>query len=199
MQPRRPLGRGQPEHPSQSRRRLTERAMTLHSLEEIEAAVLRLARLIGASGTALPTFGHSDDGARPHVEVDARGYHFVVVERGQELERFTTGDLDALLCRVFESATFELACGYELAHRVEGRDFRRLLFQHQVELLARLSPGWAEREAADHARILQAHPFDDASEARVRLAVELQGGGHTPDAAWARASERYPLPQPEGS
>ncbi|MDR3404347.1 MAG: Imm63 family immunity protein [Chthoniobacter sp.] len=133
----------------------------MKALPEIEAEINRLAAKVGASGHVLPTYGRTEDGARPHIEADARGYHYVVVERGQELRRNTTPDLDDLLYHVFESVTFSLACDYELAHRVAGQDFRRVLFARQIELLSSLSPSWAGRESLDHQRILQQHPFVD--------------------------------------
>ena len=133
----------------------------MKNLPEIEAEVSRLAATVGASGYVLPTFGHSQDGARPHIEADSRGYHYVVVERGQELRRDTTRDLNELLYHVFESVTFTLACDYERTHRIAGEDFRRQLFARQVELLSSLSQTWAERELRDHQKILQQHPFND--------------------------------------
>ena len=135
----------------------------MKTLTEVKADVDRLAALIEAErSSALPTYGRTEDFARPHIEVDPRGYHLVVVERGQELSRITTGDLDELLYQVFRSVTFSLATRHELTHRVPARDPRRLMFQRQVELLARLSERWARREAEDHDRVLRRHPFDDA-------------------------------------
>jgi hypothetical protein len=131
------------------------------ALPQIKTEVDRLAAKIGAVGYVLPTYGHTEDGARPHIEVDERGYHYVVVERGEELKRVTTAVLDELLYHVFQSVSFELACDYELHHRIPQQDFRRLLFQRQVELLSLLSAQWAERRAAEHRRILEAHPFAD--------------------------------------
>lgn len=137
--------------------------MDFDSLSAIEAEVTRLASRIEAPATLLPTFGHSEDFARPHVEVDSRGYHFVVVERGQELQRVTTVDLDALLYMIFEDVTFSMASDWELRHRVDGQDTRRLLFRRQVELLASLSPEWARRQGLRHDAILRSHPFQDVS------------------------------------
>lgn len=48
----------------------------------------------------------------------------VVVERGIEWERRKTNDLDKLLYWIFANLTFSMAVEYELAHRVEGQDFR---------------------------------------------------------------------------
>src|SRR5437870_4904903 len=86
----------------------------MKTLTEIKTEVDRRAALIGAVGRySLPTYGHTEDGARPHIEVDSRGYHLVVVERGQEQSRFTTRDLDELLYRIFQSVTHDLAFAYE--------------------------------------------------------------------------------------
>jgi len=158
----------------------------MKTLPQIEAEVDRRAALIGASGhDSLPTYGPTQDFACPHIEVDSRGYHFVVVERGQEQSRFTTRDLDELLYKIFQCVTLSLACAYELANRIESQDFRRLLFQQQVELLSQLSPHWGEREADEHQRILREHPFDDQSAIRARLSAQV---------GWQRACEQYPLP-----
>ncbi len=125
------------------------------TLAEIKAKVDELAGKIGASGYVLPTYGYSEDGARPHIEVDAQGYHYVIVERGQELKRITTTNLDDLLYRIFEAITFSLACDYEATHRIPGQDFRILLFKHQIELLSALSTQWADRASAHHERLLR--------------------------------------------
>jgi len=160
----------------------------MKTLPEIKAEIDRKAALIGAVGHhSLPTYGHTEDGARPHIEMDSGGYHFVVVERGQEQSRVTTGDLDELLYCIFQSVTSDLAYAYELAHRVETQDCRRLAFQRQVELLSQLSPNWGQREAAEHQRILREHPFDDQSVIRARLSEQV---------GWKKACEQYPLPLP---
>ena len=129
--------------------------MHMMTLAEIKAKVDELAGKIDASSNILPTYGHSEDAARPHIEVDSRGYHYVVVERGEELKRITTINLDDLLYHIFEAVTFSLASDYEVTHRIPGQDFRRLLFKHQVELLSLLSTQWAERASARHERLLR--------------------------------------------
>lgn len=133
----------------------------MKTLPEIEAEINRLAVIVGASGYVLPTYGRTEDGAHPHIESDACGYHYVVVERGKELRRDTTHEFDMLLYHVFETVTFSLACDYELAHRIAGEDFRRLLFSQQIKLLSSLSSTWAERKSLKYDRILQQSPFND--------------------------------------
>lgn len=167
----------------------------MKTLAEIKIEVDRRAERIGASGNyALPTYGHTEEFARPHIEVDSRGYHFVVVERGEERRRITTFDLDDLLYQIFQTVAFSLACSYELAHRVESQDFRRIGFHRQVELLAQLSPQWGERRAREHERILRENPFDDCSGIRATFTKELTDSGQAPAVSWEMACERYPLP-----
>jgi hypothetical protein len=163
-------------------------------LREIQAEIERRAAAIGAPAALLPSYGASTGHARPHVEVDGRGFHLVVVERGVEEARRTTRDLDELLFLVFEGVTLAMASDHEHGHQDPDHDPRRVLFARQLELLARLSPGWAQRQAADHERLLRAHPFDDAAIARAKLCRELRQQGHPAEEAWQIACQRLPLP-----
>jgi hypothetical protein len=169
------------------------------SLPEIKTSVDQLAERIGAPQDTLPTYGYSEHTARPHVEVDPRGYHFVIVERKQELERHTTSDLDELLYQIFANVTFSLSSKYERGQRTENRDPRKIMFQRQVELLTRLSPQWGERESQAHKQLLKQHPFDDYASARAALSKELREHSHSSEAAWIMACAKYPLPKgPKG-
>ena len=131
------------------------------NLSQLNDRVEELARVIAAPKETLPTFGYSEQSGRPHVEVDANGYHYVAAERGHEHSRQTTSDIDELLYAVFQDVTFVLACKYELNHRMTGQDFRRIMFAHQEDLLSRLNQSWGERGRLEHTHILEQYPFDD--------------------------------------
>jgi hypothetical protein len=163
-------------------------------LPEVEVEIRQLGKVVAAGPDSLPTFGHSEDLGRPHIEVDQRGYHYIVVERGREQSRLDTTSLDALLFRTMVDVTFGLSCQYELAHRVEGKDSRRILFAHQLELLGLLSTNWQSRMAIELDAILERHPFDDVASVRAQYAQRLRSTGVTPDAAWAQALVEYPAP-----
>jgi hypothetical protein len=128
-------------------------------LAQIRMEVARLAATIEAPDSLLPTYGKTEDSARPHIEVDSAGYHYVVVERGVEVEQITTPELDELLYAVFQTVTFSLACRFAGSHRIAGEDSRRPMFQHQVELLGKLEPRWARRRLQEQDVVLQRHPF----------------------------------------
>lgn len=133
----------------------------MKTLSEIQVEVERLAAQIDASRGALPTYGTSADFGRPHIEVSSGEYHYVVVERGQELSRVTTANFDELLFLIFRDVSFHLAVEFELQHRIELQDCRRIIFDHQIQLFSKLSSAWAVRQTDEHRKILQAYPFDD--------------------------------------
>lgn len=129
-------------------------------LDAIRARIAELAGRIGAPESYGPTYGRSEDFARPHIEAD-RAYHYVIVERGREQERRSTSDLDTLLYWALYDIAWQMASDWELANRCEGEDSRRGLFAKHVELLESLSPSWAARAREAYAATLRLHPFRD--------------------------------------
>jgi hypothetical protein len=133
----------------------------LFTLQEIGNYVNSLAERIGAPATILPTYGRTDDGARPHVEIRDGELFYVIVERGEELKRVRTVEIDHLLYLIFSDVTFSMAVKFEYKHRNALQDFRRILFAKQEELLGLLNPAWREKEQMAHQTILSEYPFDD--------------------------------------
>jgi hypothetical protein len=166
----------------------------MNNLAQTKLEIERLARLIEAGPELLPTYGFSDGSGRPHVEVDASGYHYVESERGHEFDRWTTQELDELLFAVFRSVTFQMATEYELRHRVADKEPRRVIFPRQIELMSILSAKWAERLSIEKEKIVRLFPFDDNAHLRAVLTKELRDQGHSPEDAWRIACEKYPNP-----
>jgi hypothetical protein len=133
----------------------------MKTLHEIEADVAARARRIGASRHDLPTYGVSHDGGQPHVEVDGALYCYVVVERGNELQRHSSASYDDLLYWIFRSVTHSMAFFWEMTNRVEDQDCRRIAFPKQIELMTRLDREMGKRLEKEIAEILQRAPYDD--------------------------------------
>jgi len=131
-------------------------------LEQFRQEVDRRAAVIDAPPALLPTYGRTEDGARPHIEFARGQYHYVVVERGNELERHSSADVDPILYHVFQGVTFSMACQRAGRERRPGVDWRRQLFAIQLDLLGRLSLKWQARCSAAIDEPLRHHPFDDA-------------------------------------
>jgi hypothetical protein len=133
----------------------------MKQLQEIEKEITKMALSIGATDEQLPSYGESRDFGYPHIEVDDYFYHYVVVERGQELERISTSDFEELLYHVFWSATHDIAFKYELDNRIEDQDCRRLAFPKQVQLMNSISPILGVRAEENISDILRKNPYDD--------------------------------------
>ncbi len=135
--------------------------MNKEKLKEIESKVNELSRIIKADPKLLPTYGYTEDFAHPHIEVDDKGMHFVVIERGQEIYRKTTNNIDKLLYWIFESITFSISSDFELKNRNKREDFRKIMFSKQEELLGLIKSEWKEFKKKEHNEILKKYPFDD--------------------------------------
>jgi len=163
------------------------------SYSEIQQTVEQLAAKIGAPSELLPTYGRSRDSAYPHIEIDEGGtLHFVVVERGQELERRSTKEQDELLYWIFSGVTFSMAVAYELGNRIYEQDSRRIMFGKQEDLLGKLSENWQQREVMEHRKILKTNPFDDNINSRVDDYVNLVADAHSVESATKLANAKFP-------
>lgn len=169
------------------------------TLSEIEEKVNELAQKIEAPQNILPTYGYSEQNARPHVEVSPRAYSFVVAQSGQEVSRYTTLDFNELLYKIFVDVTFGLAITYAEKNRNKNQDIRRVAFQRQIELLTLLSPQWGERMSQEHIQILEQAPFDDDGSLRTAYWKSLRDQGYSAAQANKMAHEKYPYPkEPKG-
>jgi len=128
---------------------------------DVRRHVQSLAQVIDAPDDLLPTFGRSEQNGRPHIEIDGESYHYVLAERGQEYERYSTSSLDDLMYRVLRDIAFSMSASLARPQRKPGEDFRREMFKQQVMLLDRLKPEWAARCEAEHREVLASHPFVD--------------------------------------
>ena len=168
-------------------------------LFEIEIKVNDLAQKIGAPLNILPTYGYSEQTARPHVEVNSRAYYYVVAQSGQEVSRYATLDVDELLYKIFADVTLSLAITQAEENRIENQDIRRMVFVNQIELLTRLSPQWGERASQEIAQILRQAPFDDDGSLRAAFWKSLRDQGYSVAQANKMAHDKYPYPNPKKS
>jgi len=166
--------------------------MTRQTLQEVKNTVEELAAKISAPKIFLPTYGRSEDFAQPHIELNNQAFHYVIVERGQELLRKSTTDFDCLLYWIFENITSEMSSEYEVRNRIQSRDGRRMMFAKQQELLGELSRSWRQKKSKEHEKILQASPYDDLTLLRATYCMELRTSGRPEDEITKLAFARYP-------
>jgi len=163
------------------------------TVTEIQNIVNQLAERINAPKYLLPTFSSPIGDATPNIEVDNLGlYNYVISERGEEYERKITSDLNDLLYWIFASVTFSMACDYELKNRIDEKDFRRIMFAKQEDLLGVLNKDWKEKERKGHQSILNNNPFDDLAGLRATYCRELREKGLSESEIQKIAYEKYP-------
>ncbi|MBB2949086.1 hypothetical protein FB565_008891 [Actinoplanes lutulentus] len=113
--------------------------------QQLEDEVRRLGALIGAGDADLVAFGNRD-GGYPWASVDESGvYHWIVTERGQELQHRKTRDLDEMLFWCLEATTWSMGGDWALRHPVAGEEQRVTRWRKQFALLATINPEWPHR------------------------------------------------------
>lgn len=166
------------------------------TIKTIEALVHKMGKTINAKTIDLPKFRYSGDFAFPYVEVNDKGLHYVIAERGEEIRRDTTNNLDDLLYIIFKHVAFNIAARYELANRIPDSDPRRQTFAMRKEILEKLNFNWGKKIQIELNKILSEYPFDDFAKKRGGLCNEYRKNGLSNAEAWAKACEKYPLPKP---
>lgn len=120
--------------------------------------MLHMAEIIKASPKSLPGFVPKD-AAVPFAKVGDGEMHWIVVERGEELDHRSTRDLHEWLSWVFVAVTRNEASRWELDNRIPYVESRLSIFCRQLELLARLDDEWADAKLADYMRTLARSPY----------------------------------------
>lgn len=114
------------------------------TFEHVQVAVSAMAAQL--DGNEHVVFFRQD--SYPYIRVHDGILHWIVEERGKELQHRTTGDLNELLHWVALDATRSMAVNWEIGQRDRfpaGRDTRIGWLAKQLELLRRLDTDWAEQ------------------------------------------------------
>lgn len=164
------------------------------TLSEVKSTIERIGKELGARKEDLPTIGHSVDFACPCVQIEEGRYIYSVAERGKELRRRVTEEIEELLLWVFEDVSFSIASRTQTA-LVETRvDPRRSFFAQQLNLLKKVNAEWANLVEKKQSKIIRDNPYDDFTRIRAKYCKELRDNGTPDDVAWNNACKKYPLP-----
>ncbi|QIK15153.1 hypothetical protein G7090_18010 [Leclercia sp. 29361] len=98
----------------------------------------------------------------PYISFENDSYNYIYSERGYEFSRKVTDSLNTLLYWIISEFAYKIAYQYELDHRVEGRDGRRIAFPKFVEIMANMNPDWESEARVDIQKILAEAPYDDS-------------------------------------
>ncbi|WP_225758227.1 MULTISPECIES: Imm63 family immunity protein [unclassified Leclercia] len=98
----------------------------------------------------------------PYISFENDLYNYIYSERGYEVSRKVTHSLNTLLYWIMSEFAYQIAYQYELDHRVEGRDGRRIAFPKFIEIMANMNPAWESEARVDIQKILAEAPYDDS-------------------------------------
>lgn len=96
-----------------------------------------------------------------YVYYENEKYHYVITERGKIISHLEENMIKDILWDILDIILFDIAVKYELANRVKGKDFRRLLFQKELELYAMFGDEFKEKKLNEINRILLDNPYND--------------------------------------
>lgn len=145
-----------------SNKRYTTKELELY-IRTIYAKLEPIARKDGVYKPLDNYFDNSTPGGRDgsFCYSDDEGYHFGVNERGSLRVNIVTQSLAEITYQVLSSDIFWMAVEYESTHRVEGQDFRRLLFQKELQYWSILGNDFVEPAEQKIKETLIKAPFID--------------------------------------
>jgi len=130
-------------------------------LQKLRAEYNRLSqRITPFDGVYSFQIERSDDGS-PHIEFSDGQYHYIVTERGIDLESRSTPNVREIVYWMLYDVTFWQGVAFEFANRIENQDCRRMIFAHQLELMAKADVDFSKRLEAHIAETLLRNPFND--------------------------------------
>ena len=133
------------------------------SLNELQSRYNELCQTIAPSEHEYTFRTDPQDDGSHHVELIDPEFHYVVTERGCELERRSTADINEMLYWMIHDLTFWMGVAYEFKHRIEEQDCRRIIFAKQIEMMKRADPEMTDRLKLHIAETLSKHPFNDVA------------------------------------
>jgi hypothetical protein len=126
----------------------------MNAIEELELQFERIVQDMDVHPDMKRLHRQPQHDGSAHIEAIAGEFHYVVTERGQELSRIKSANPDDILYWLIRDITSAIAQKHELDHRDQDLDGRVVWMPYHVQLLAAIQPEWAERQAAEYAKIL---------------------------------------------
>lgn len=131
------------------------------NFNEIQQKIYEYGSIINAPKDILKIYPSPQPNGVPYIQINNNEYLYIVEERGMELERRRTANIDVLLYWIMSDVIFFLATQYELENRIENFDNRRLIFKKEVELFKVLKKDWANITEVRINKILEESPYND--------------------------------------
>lgn len=93
----------------------------------------------------LPEINNSNYNCEPFIEIGQNAYYYICLERGEDVFRKQTTDLNELIFMVMEDLTFKMAWDWVKLHPKSNSDLRIPAFAKQVELMKTINLDYGNR------------------------------------------------------
>lgn len=108
------------------------------------------------------SYGDGRYGPGNYVFEDNEKYRYVGVgDRGGIEKEIESVNVEGVLYEIYKSVTFNEATKYAMTHRENNKDFRRILFTKQLEILRKLGEDYYLKRSNEIQEILLSSPYCD--------------------------------------
>ncbi|MBP7415623.1 MAG: hypothetical protein KA831_03135 [Pyrinomonadaceae bacterium] len=133
----------------------------IDELKSLQSEYNALCQRVEPSGGEYTFLTEREDVGVPHVEFTNGEYHYIVTERGLDLESRSTADRYEILYWMLYDLTFWMGVAYEFKNRIDGPDVRRVIFARWLDLMKKADLAFADRLKIHIAETLATNPFVD--------------------------------------
>ncbi|MBN3082366.1 hypothetical protein H4F49_17165 [Pectobacterium polaris] len=132
----------------------------MKTIEELRAELLKIGQQLG--GGVRPNYyffipDKPDGLATPYLEIHGEEYHFILSERGIEMERHVTLSDEDILYWFTDCGVCGMASSYAALNSSPDRTFRDVYLRRQYHLMFSIKPEWATRKHKEFAALLKSY------------------------------------------
>lgn len=88
-------------------------------------------------------------------------YHYVITEKGKVCIHRQINTEEEVLWIILNEILFQVALDYAIQNRIPGKDFRRKLFEKEIELFSKFGVNFGRRKDEEINEILKRRPYND--------------------------------------
>lgn len=97
-----------------------------------------------------------------YVFAEKGKYHFLFTEKGKIRSDIIAKEVQEILLNVVEVFSFDIAIEYAMREHIEGQDFRRRLFQKEIENYSLFGEEFRRMKENEIREILKNNPYKDS-------------------------------------
>lgn len=132
------------------------------SYKELKMRIREIGSKINVPEEMYPKINQvGDEFSETVIKKDLYYYYIFKIERGKIAKCIKCKTSDDLMYLIFFDITDEMAGLYEVENRVNNQDYRRIMFEKQLELMKCISIKYYQRLKMELEEVLKKYPYND--------------------------------------